>query len=330
MSAKRNNNNNVFYNAKETLNNSTQRQTNENRMRQALFARPTATGPPRLAEWARARPTRRTITQRQRNRSSLLGNNRPNLRNAGPTARRLLASAPVLTSEAQVTNYDRLATATASQVALGLQESTANIRGNVANLKTAVLEIAKHIKLQGKDAKETLNMVKKNEYNKGFSNIAWKDLPSWLKHKMAIGWKTAIVKTATSPITIPYLIVKNAFIIPAFTGVKMITSPVFKIYCIFMGVFMIYGVRTVVGMAFDDLNIKEFNQICEALPTSCKTASTYLGPVRALLASVWSAMGTRLMSNTETVRAVFGTVWTGVAKAMAPIKYLLRFIGPKK
>jgi len=321
--------NNVFYNARQTLNNNngTPRETNENRERRQLFSGRSTTGPRVRPPSSRTRI--RPPTQRQRNRTSLLGgNNRRNaLQNANPVARQLLRDAPVLTSQAQVTNFDGLATATAAQVALGLQETSANIRGNIAYLQSAVVEIARHIKLQGKDAKDTLNMVRQNAYNKNFSKVSWKEVPAWLKYKMAVGWKTAIVKTATSPITIPYSIVKNAFVVPAFTGIKIITSPVFKIYCIFMGVFMIYGVRTVVGMAFDDLNITEFNQICDALPYSCRLASTYLGPVRAVLTAVWAAQGSRFMSNTERIRIVFAGVWTAVLAVLAKLKWVMRFAG---
>ena len=313
---------NVFYNAKQTFNNASQRQTNENRMRRQLFSGPTSVGPARpRRSWG---PPPKRIT----NRASLLGNNKRNaLQNANPVARQLLRDAPVLTSQAQVTSYDRIATATAAQVSLGLQETSANIRGNIANLQAAVAEIAKALKLNAKDAKDTLNMVRQNAYNKNFSKVSWKEVPAWLKYKMAVGWKTAIVKTATSPITIPYSIVKNAFVVPAFTGIKLIGSPVFKIYCIFMGVFMIYGVRTVVGMAFDDLNITEFNQICDALPYSCRLASTYLGPVRAVLTAVWAAQGSRFMSNTERIRIVFAGVWTAVLAVLAKLKWVMRFAG---
>ena len=321
MSAERNNDN-VFYNAKQTFNNASQRQTNENRMRRQLFSGPTSAGParPRRA-WG---PPPRRIT----NRASLLGNNRRNaLQNANPVARQLLRDAPVLTSQAQVTNYDKLATATAAQVSLGLQETSANIRGNIANLQSAVAEIAKALKLNAKDAKDTLNMVRQNAYNKNFSKVSWKEVPAWLKYKMAVGWKTAIVKTATSPITIPYSIVKNAFVVPAFTGIKIMGSPVYKIYCLFMGVVVIYGTRVVVGMAFDNLDIKEFNQICDALPKTCVMAGTYLAPVRALVAAVWGQIGTQLMSNTERIRIVFAGVWTAVLAVLAKLKWVMRFTG---
>ena len=321
MSVERNNDN-VFYNAKQTFNNASQRQTNENRMRRQLFSGPTSAGParPRRA-WG---PPPRRIT----NRASLLGNNRRNaLQNANPVARQLLRDAPVLTSQAQVTNYDKLATATAAQVSLGLQETSANIRGNIANLQAAVAEIAKALKLNAKDAKDTLNMVRQNAYNKNFSKVSWKEVPAWLKYKMAVGWKTAIVKTATSPITIPYSIVKNAFVVPAFTGIKIMGSPVYKIYCLFMGVVVIYGTRVVVGMAFDNLDIKEFNQICDALPKTCVMAGTYLAPVRALVAAVWGQIGTQLMSNTERIRIVFAGVWTAVLAVLAKLKWVMRFTG---
>lgn len=321
MSAERNNDN-VFYNAKQTFNNASQRQTNENRMRRQLFSGPTSAGParPRRA-WG---PPPKRIT----NRASLLGNNRRNaLQNANPVARQLLRDAPVLTSQAQVTNYDKLATATAAQVSLGLQETSANIRGNIANLQSAVAEIAKALKLNAKDAKDTLNMVRQNAYNKNFSKVSWKEVPAWLKYKMAVGWKTAIVKTATSPITIPYSIVKNAFVVPAFTGIKIMGSPVYKIYCLFMGVVVIYGTRVVVGMAFDNLDIKEFNQICDALPKTCVMAGTYLAPVRALVAAVWGQIGTQLMSNTERIRIVFAGVWTAVLAVLAKLKWVMRFTG---
>lgn len=321
MSAERNNDN-VFYNAKQTFNNASQRQTNENRMRRQLFSGPTSAGParPRRA-WG---PPPKRIT----NRASLLGNNRRNaLQNANPVARQLLRDAPVLTSQAQVTNYDKLATATAAQVSLGLQETSANIRGNIANLQAAVAEIAKALKLNAKDAKDTLNMVRQNAYNKNFSKVSWKEVPAWLKYKMAVGWKTAIVKTATSPITIPYSIVKNAFVVPAFTGIKIMGSPVYKIYCLFMGVVVIYGTRVVVGMAFDNLDIKEFNQICDALPKTCVMAGTYLAPVRALVAAVWGQIGTQLMSNTERIRIVFAGVWTAVLAVLAKLKWVMRFTG---
>jgi hypothetical protein len=226
-----------------------------------------------------------------------------------------------------VTNYDKLATATAAQVSLGLQETSANIRGNIANLQAAVAEIAKALKLNAKDAKDTLNMVRQNAYNKNFSKVSWKEVPAWLKYKMAVGWKTAIVKTATSPITIPYSIVKNAFVVPAFTGIKIMGSPVYKIYCLFMGVVVIYGTRVVVGMAFDNLDIKEFNQICDALPKTCVMAGTYLAPVRALVAAVWGQIGTQLMSNTERIRIVFAGVWTAVLAVLAKLKWVMRFTG---
>ena len=318
MSAERNNDN-VFYNAKQTFNNASQRQTNENRMRRQLFSGPTSAGParPRRA-WG---PPPRRIT----NRASLLGNNRRNaLQNANPVARQLLRDAPVLTSQAQVTNYDKLATATAAQVSLGLRETSANIRGNIANLQAAVAEIAKALKLNAKDAKDTLNMVRQNAYNKNFSKVSWKEVPAWLKYKMAVWWKTAIVKTATSPITIPYSIVKNAFVVPAFTGIKIMGSPVYKIYCLFMGVVVIYGTRVVVGMAFDNLDIKEFNQICDALPKTCVMAGTYLAPVRALVAAVWGQIGTQLMSNTERIRIVFAGVWTAVLAVLAKLNWVMR------
>jgi hypothetical protein len=254
-----------------------------------------------------------------------LGNNRRNaLQNANPVARQLLRDAPVLTSQAQVTNYDKLATATAAQVSLGLRETSANIRGNIANLQAAVAEIAKALKLNAKDAKDTLNMVRQNAYNKNFSKVSWKEVPAWLKYKMAVGWKTAIVKTATSPITIPYSIVKNAFVVPAFTGIKIMGSPVYKIYCLFMGVVVIYGTRVVVGMAFDNLDIKEFNQICDALPKTCVMAGTYLAPVRALVAAVWGQIGTQLMSNTERIRIVFAGVWTAVLAVLAKLNWVMR------
>ena len=321
MSAERNNDN-VFYNSKQTFNNASQRQTNENRMRRQLFSGPTSVGParPRRA-WG---PPPKRIT----NRASLLGNNKRNaLQNANPVARQLLRDAPVLTSQAQVTSYDRIATATAAQVSLGLQETSANIRGNIANLQAAVAEIAKALKLNAKDAKDTLNMVRQNAYNKNFSKVSWKEVPAWLKYKMAVGWKTAIVKTATSPITIPYSIVKNAFVVPAFTGIKLIGSPVYKIYCLFMGVVVIYGTRVVVGMAFDNLDIKEFNQICDALPKTCVMAGTYLAPVRALVAAVWGQIGTQLMSNTERIRIVFAGVWTAVLAVLSKLKWVMRFAG---
>lgn len=321
MSANRNNN--VFYNAKQVFNNTSQRQTNENRMRRQLFSGPAATGTARPRRTWGAAPTRRT------NRSTLLGNNRPRTlsQNATPVARQLLRDAPVLTSQTQVANFDKIATATAAQVSLGLQETSANIRGNIANLQAAVTEIAKALKLSAKDAKDTLNMVKQNSYNKNFSKVSWKEVPSWLKHKMAVGWKTAIVKTATSPITIPYSIVKNAFVVPAFTGIKLMGSPMYKIYCLFMAVVTIYGVRVVVGMAFDNLDIKEFNQICDALPKTCTMAGAYLAPVRSLVNAVWDRIGTQFMSNTERVRIVFAGVWKGVVAVMAKLKWLMKFAG---
>ena len=321
MSEERNNDN-VFYNAKQNFNNESQWQTNENRMRRQLFSAPTSAAPPRPRRtWGR--PPKR-IT----NRASLLGNNKRNvLQNANPVARQLLRDAPVLTSQTQVTNYDKLATATAAQVSLGLQETSANIRGNIANLQAAVMEIAKVLKINAKDAKDTLNMVRQNAYNKNFSKVSWKEVPAWLKYKIAVGWKTAIIKTATSPITIPYSIVKNAFVVPAFTGIKLMGSPMYKIYCIFMAVVTIYGVRIVVGMAFDNLDIKEFNQICDALPKTCTLAGTYLAPVRALVTAVWEQIGTKLTSNTERVRIVFAGVWTAVLAVLAKLKWVMRFAG---
>lgn len=313
------NGNNVFYNAKQTFNN------NEEEMRRQLFTMPSGNG----ARSASRRPWPKPKTRLNRNRASLLGNNvRERITtNSNPTARRLLASAPVLTSQTAVTNYDKIATTTAAQVSLGLQETSANIRGNIANLRAAITEIARHIKLNEKDSKETLKMVKQNAYNKNFSKVSWSEVPQWLKYKMAVGWKTAIVKTVTSPITIPYSIVKNAFVVPAFTGINMMASPLYKVYCLFMAVVVIYGTRVVVGMAFDSLDIKEFNQICEALPTSCRTVAFYLGPVRAIVNRVWSAIGTQILSNTERIRIVLLGVWTGVVAALAKIKWVMRFAG---
>jgi hypothetical protein len=321
------NNINEFYNAKQQINNnSNMNQTNENRMRRQLFT--TSGQPPRprvyRSKWPKVK-SRYNI-----NRASLLGttnNSRPNLSNANPIARRLLQGAPVLRTENQVVNYDKMATATASALALGIQENTANLRGNVANLRVAVAEIAKALKINAQDAKETLNMVKKNSYNKNFSKVSWSEIPRWLKHKMAVGWKTTIIKVATSPITIPYSIVKNAYIIPAVTGLKMMSSPLYKVYCLFVAVVTIYGTRVVVGMAFDSLGINEFNQICTALPTSCTTASWYLEPVRRALNVVWSSIGTQFLSNTERVRTVLAGVVTGVTAALAKIKWIMKFAG---
>lgn len=311
---------NVFYNARQTFNN------NEEEMRRQLFTMPSGNGPRSTAS---RRPWPKPKTRLNRNRSSLLGNNvREKIaNNANPTARRLLASAPVLTSQTAVVNYDKIATATAAQVAVGLQETSANIRGNIANIKSAIIEMQKHIKLNEKDSKETLKMVKQNAYNKNFSKVSWSEVPQWLKYKMAVGWKTAIVKTATSPITIPYSIVKNAFVVPAFTGINMMASPLYKVYCLFMGVVVIYGTRVVVGMAFDSLDIKEFNQVCEALPTSCRTVALYLGPVRAIVNRVWSAIGAQILSNTERTRIVFSGVWAGIVAALAKIRWVMRFAG---
>jgi hypothetical protein len=94
-----------------------------------------------------------------------------------------------------------------------------------------------------------------------------------------------------------------------------------------MAVVTIYGVRVVVGMAFDNLDIKEFNQICDALPKTCTMAGAYLAPVRALVNAVWDRIGTQFMSNTERVRIVFAGVWKGVVAVMAKLKWLMKFAG---
>jgi hypothetical protein len=94
-----------------------------------------------------------------------------------------------------------------------------------------------------------------------------------------------------------------------------------------MAVVTIYGTRVVVGMAFDNLDIKEFNQICDALPKSCVMAATYLAPVRALVNAVWDRIGTQLMSNTERVRIVFSGVWTAVVAVTAKLKWVMRLAG---
>ncbi len=64
------------------------------------------------------------------------------------------------------------------------------------------------------------------------------------------------------PFKVAYKVVKHAFVLPAMTGINMMLSPMYNLFCLSMGVVVIYGARVIVGMALDRVltfNLHPFN-----------------------------------------------------------------------